>query len=165
MKNLLILAMCFFLLGVCQNPSVVMAQEGNANLDLSMRRAAYFNFKESGAIDLKGKFVAAGAAITLNKGMGNCNNDGCKFAIGFILFRNVVENEPAFKVNVVGEKTSTLVFGFSKGKKITEARHETPPLKMGANKVRIVLDADNKFAEINEDNNSFEITIVVVEDR
>jgi len=43
------------------------------------------------------------------------------------------------------------------------ARHETPPLKPGPNKLKVVIDPDNKFAEADEGNNSFEVTIVVTE--
>ena len=166
MRTRLVLAACLALSGACLPPTPeASARRVGENFDLSMRRAAYFNFKSHAEIDLKGRRVAAGGTVHLKKAANtSCEKGECRFAVGLFVFRNLPEGgDPGFEVSLVGETTHTLVFGFAKGEKIKVARHETPPLKMGENKLKVVLDPENKFAEADEANNSFEFTVVVVE--
>jgi hypothetical protein len=133
--------------------------------DLQLRRALYFTGNEPGDIDLKNdKYVAENGVMNLKKSEA-FKTEGAYFYFyfGFIAFR-----EPAglqfqtyvqyqSKLQTIGNTTTFL--------NNEKTRQGVFPLKlqMGRNVIKAVIDPFQKTAETDENNNSFTVTIVVVE--
>jgi len=118
-------------------------QTVKAQTDLSMRQALYYNGAKTVKVDTTSKYVTPGGTMKLKKSEAlNCAAGFCEFNFAFFVFRDNVASA-----------LSTYAL-------IRDVVHKFK-LKTGVNKVIVEVDPYKKLAETNENNNSFEVTIVV----
>lgn len=134
-----------------------------AVLDFSMRQALYLNGAETKKVDTKARYVTAGKSITLKKGeAAGCAGDTCTVNLGLFAFRNTAEGSFSTYALIRGETLGIVgnTVTFQPGSKVKDLVLPAK-LKVGENKLIIEVDPYKKTAETNEDNNLFEVTIVV----
>jgi hypothetical protein len=131
--------------------------------DFSMRPALYANGAESKKVDTKAQYVTAGKTLTLKKSAAvSCEGDTCSFNLGFIVFRNGDHGELSTYAFIKG-KTLGIVGNtvtFANGSKVKDLVLLSK-LTVGENKLTVEVDPYKKTAETNENNNRFEVTIIV----
>jgi hypothetical protein len=131
--------------------------------DFSLRPALYANGAETKKVDTKAQYVSAGKTLTLKKSAAlSCEGDTCTFNLGFIVFRNGDHGELStygfIKGKTLGIAGNTVTF--QNGSKVKDLVLPCK-LKIGGNKLTVEVDPYKKTAETNEENNSFEVTIIV----
>lgn len=131
--------------------------------DFSMRPALYANGAETKKVDTKAKYVTAGKTMTLKKSEAvSCEGDTCTFNLAFFVFRNGDQGNLSTYALIRG-KTLGIVgntISFSPGSKVKDVVFPSK-LKVGENKLIVEVDPHKKTPETNENNNSFEVTIIV----
>jgi len=144
-------------------PTVSALGQPAAAVDLSMRRALYFTGNETQKIDKTGKYVAENGTMVLNQSQATkCEQDGCYFNVGFMVFRKPAAGE---LITYATLKTQT---SYVAGIEVIFANNEaikekilSLKLGLGANQVTFRVDPYQKIAESDEGNNSFAVTITV----
>jgi len=144
-------------------PAVSALGQSAAAVDFSMRRALYFTGNETQKIDKTGKYVAENGTMVLNQSQATkCEQDGCYFNLGFIVFRKPGAGELATYATL---KTQTsYVAGIEivfEDKEATKEKILSLKLALGTNKVTFKVDPYEKAAESDEGNNTFAVTITV----
>ena len=141
----------------------IPAFAGGGGIDLSSRRAIYVTSKNT-AIDLKNdKHVVPGGAIKLKKSDAvTCQGDKCTYNLGIIAFRSeasgALKTYGQFSGKTVGIVGNTIFF--ADGEKTKQ--HVLPvTLTVGSNIVTFTIDPNKQTAETDENNNSFDVRIVV----
>ncbi len=131
-------------------------------VDLSLRQALYNNGTNTQKVNTQARYVAAGKTITLKKSEAvSCEGDRCTFNLGFFVFRNGAQGELSTyaiidgEIAIVGNSLS-----FQQGA-TTQSLVLPCKLKVGVNKLTVTVDPYKKTAETNENNNQFEVTIIV----
>jgi hypothetical protein len=132
--------------------------------DLHLRRALYFTGKP-GAIDLKNdKYVAENGVMNLKKSEAfKTEGEYFYFYLGFIAFRE--PSGPQFQTHVQYQSKLQSIGNTTTFLNNEKTRQGVFPLKLqtGRNVIKIVIDPFQKTAETDENNNSFTVTIVVVD--
>jgi hypothetical protein len=151
--------------GVITKPSPVLtlpAPPAPVVVDLSMRQALYNNGAETQKVNTQARYVAAGKTITLKKSEAlSCEGDHCTFNLGFFVFRNGAQGELSTyaiidgEIAIVGNSLS-----FQQGA-TTQSMILPCKLKVGVNKLTVTVDPYKKTAETNENNNQFEVTVIL----
>ncbi len=140
-----------------------LAQANDDRIDLSSRRAIYLTGKKSAIDTKKDKYVAAGGSIKVNRSEAiSCSGNKCTYGLGVIAFRegnlNDIHPYGQFSGKSFGIVGNTIIFKNGE----TTKQHILPVgLAVGANTVTFTIDPQNKVAETNETNNSFDVTIIV----
>jgi hypothetical protein len=136
----------------------------SAALDLTLRQAVYVARKGS-VIDLKSdRYVGANSTIRVRKSEAvSCQGDKCTFNLGVIAFRSegkgALSTYGQFSGKGIGIVGNTIPFQDGE----TTRQHVLPvSLTVGSNTVNFTIDPNKKTAESNENNNSVEVTIIVV---
>lgn len=142
--------------------TIATAQSGT---DLQLRRALYFTGNKPGAIDLKNdKYVAENGVMNLKKGEA-FKTEGAHFYFyfGFIAFRDPIG--PQFQTYVQYQSKLQSIGNTTTFLNNEKTRQGVFPLKLqsGRNVIKVVIDPFQKTAETDENNNSFTVTIVVVD--
>ena len=135
----------------------------NAGVDLSMRRALYFNGVRTDKVDTRAKYVTENGTMTLNSRRAvKHEGEYFVFNLGFFVFRKPVEGELSTyalirgpKIGIVGNNVI-----FQAGAATKDVIYPVNLLK-GKNTVVVEVDPYKKTMETDETNNSFEVTIVV----
>src|SRR5687767_12202117 len=160
MKNTIFKILCITVL--CSIVSIPVLAGGDT-VDLSSRTAIYLTGKKT-AIDLKNdKYVATGGAIKVKKSDAlSCQGDKCTFNLGVIAFRSTatgtLKTYGQFTGKSVGIVGNTVFF--NDGEKTKQ--HVLPvALAVGINVVTFTIDPNKQTAETDENNNSFNVRIVV----
>ncbi len=172
----IIAVMSLFLLtviiGNAQFITGVMAQTDKPKLppppapavwDFSLRPALYLNGTETKKVDTKAKYVTAGKTLTVKKSEAvSCEGDSCTFNLAFFIFRNGDHGDLSTYALIQG-KTLGIVgntVSFQNGSKVSQAVFASK-LKVGENKLTVAVDPYKKTPETNEQNNTFDVTIIV----
>lgn len=138
-------------------------QTVKAQTDLSMRQALYYNGAKTVKVDTTSKYVTPGGTMKLKKSEAlNCAAGFCEFNFAFFVFRDNVASALSTYALIRGNGLGIVgnTVSFAAGEKIRDVVHKFK-LKTGVNKVIVEVDPYKKLAETNENNNSFEVTIVV----
>jgi hypothetical protein len=131
--------------------------------DLSLRQALYVNGAETKKVDTKARYVSAGKTITLKKSEAvNCEGDTCTFNLAFFVIRNSDQSELSTYALIQGKTLGAVgnSFTFQAGAKFKDMVFACK-LKVGENHLTVEVDPYKKTAETNENNNRFEVTIIV----
>jgi len=144
-------------------PAVSALGQRAAPVDFSMRRALYFTGNETQKIDKTGKYVAENGTMVLNQSQATkCEQDGCYFNLGFIVFRKPAADELATYATLTTQASYVagieIVFA---DKEATKEKILSLKLALGTNKVTFKVDPYEKAAESDEGNNTFVVTITV----
>jgi hypothetical protein len=162
MKTTLFKILCLTLL--CSSVSMPVLA-GGERVDLSSRTAIYLTGKKA-AIDLKNdKYVAAKGTIRVKKSDAlSCQGDKCTFNLGIIAFRSpatgTLKTYGQFTGKTLGIVGNTIIFNEGE-----QTKQQVLPvtLVVGNNIVAFTIDPNKQTAETDENNNSFEVRITVVE--
>jgi ABC-type amino acid transport substrate-binding protein len=160
MKTTLFKILCITLL--CSSVSMPILAGGDS-VDLSSRTAIYFTGRKT-SIDLKSdKYVATGGAIRVKKSDAlSCQGDKCTFNLGIIAFRSTatatLKTYGQFTGKTLGIVGNTIIF--NEGEK-TKQQVLPVNLVVGNNIVTFTIDPNKQTAETDENNNSFDVRIVV----
>ena len=131
-------------------------------LDLSFRPALYVDTFQQEKVDTKAKYATPTTPLTVFRGDNvNCDNTGCGFQVGFFVFRDNASGGLTTSVTITNGKASkTETVSFEPGKKVAEAVVHMPIFN-GNNKITVQVDPQNERAESNENNNRFEVTVIL----
>jgi hypothetical protein len=131
--------------------------------DLSMRLALYINGTETQKVNKQAKYVGAGKTITLKKSEAlSCEGDRCTFNLAFFVFRNGATGELSTYALISGETLGSVGNSLTFPSGATTKDMVLPgKLIVGVNKLTVTVDPYKKLAETNENNNQFEVTIIV----
>jgi hypothetical protein len=131
--------------------------------DFSLRPALYLNGTEAKKVDTKAKYVTAGKTLTVKKSEAlNCEGDTCTFNLAFFIFRNGDHGDLSTYALIQGKTLGIAgnTVSFQNGSKVSQAVFASK-LKVGENKLTVAVDPYKKTLETNEQNNTFEVTIIV----
>jgi hypothetical protein len=131
--------------------------------DFSLRPALYANGAETKKVDTKAKYVTAGKHMTLKKSEAvSCEGDTCTFNLAFFVFRNGDQGELSTYACIQGKTLGFVgnTVTFSNGSKVAGVVFASK-LKVGENHLTVEVDPYKKTAETHENNNRFEVTIIV----
>lgn len=155
----------FIITGTVKEPTVPSLPPPPAptNVDFSFRPALYINGTETGKVNTTARYVTAGKTITVKKSEAlSCDGNTCTFNLAFFVFRNNGDGEVAtyalIRGNTIGIVGNTV--SFQNGSRTRDVVFPCK-LKVGENKLTVEVDPYKKTAESNENNNSFEVTIIV----
>ncbi len=142
--------------------TVVSAQP---RTDLQLRRALYFTGNNPSAIDMKNdKYVAENGVMNIKKSEA-FKTEGAYFYfyLGFIAFRDPAG--PQFQTYVQYQSKLQSIGNTTTFLNNEKSRQGVFPLKLqtGRNVIKVVIDPFQKTTETDENNNSFTVTIVVVD--
>jgi hypothetical protein len=151
--------------GVIIQPTLpkLPAPPASAVQDFNLRAALYNNGSQTQSVNTAAKYVTPGKPITLKKSEAvGCEGDTCTFNLGFIVFRDRAEGDVStyalIRGNTIGSVGNTVSFQNGSSSK---AMVFACKLKIGENRLIVEVDPYKKLAETNEQNNSFEVTIIV----
>jgi hypothetical protein len=133
-----------------------------SSVDLSFRQALYVDTFQQDKVDPKAKYATPTAPLNVFRGDNvNCDKTGCGFQLGFFVIRANADGGLTTAVKISNGKSSkTEVISFEPGKKFAEAVVHMPILN-GSNKITVQVDPQNERSESNENNNRFEVTVVL----
>lgn len=132
------------------------------SLDLSFRPALYVDTFQQDKVDTKAKYATPKSPLTVFRSDNvNCDKTACGFQLGFFVFR---DNETGGLTTTVkisnGKSSKTETVNFEPGKKVAEAVAHLP-IYNGNNQVVVEVDPQNERSESNENNNRFEVTVIL----
>ena len=132
------------------------------SLDLSFRSALYIDTFQQDKVDTKAKYATPTAPLTVFRGDNvNCDATACGFQLGLFVFRNNPAGSLTTSIKISNGKASkTETVSFEPGKKVAEAVVHLPIFN-GNNKLLVEVDAQGERAESNENNNRFEVTVIL----
>lgn len=134
----------------------------NSSNDLNFRQAIYIDTFQEDKVNRQAPFATPTKPVTVFRGDNiNCDPNACGFRVGFYVFRS--NGEGALTVNVKitnGSSSKVQAVTFEAGEKIADAVLNLLIFN-GSNQVRIEADPQNQLSETNENNNRFEVTVVL----
>ena len=143
-----------------------LPNEAQAQVDFTLRKAVYLHTGASETISTQSPYAAPNKILTLRKSQAiSCDADVCTFNLGvfalrlkgdgklepFVGFDNKTTNNYGVGNTIIfgaGEKSKSAIFPFK--------------LKLGKNVVAVAIDRPQKIAETDESNNSFEVSIFLI---
>jgi hypothetical protein len=133
-----------------------------SSVDLGFRQALYVDTFQEDKVDTKAKYATPATPLNVFRADNlNCDNTGCGFQVGFYVFRDNAAGGLTTSVTITNGKASkTETVSFEPGKKVAEAVVHLPIFN-GNNKISVQVDPQNARSESNENNNRFEVTVVL----
>jgi len=133
-----------------------------SSVDLSFRQAIYIDTFQQDKVDAKAKYGTPSTLVTVFRGENvNCDKNACGFQIGFYVFRSNGDGKLTTNVRVTnGSSSKVQPVTFESGKRVAEVVVHLP-IYNGNNQVAIEADPQNGLSETNENNNRFEVTVIL----
>jgi len=133
-----------------------------ASVDLSFRPALYIDTFQQDKVNPKTTYGTPSSPVTVFRADNvNCDDKACGFQVGFYVFRNNADGQLTTTVKITnGSSSKKQSVTFEAGKKVAEAVVHMP-IYNGNNQVKLEADPQNQVPESNENNNRFEVTVVL----
>ena len=139
-----------------------ISPENTSSVDLSFRPAIYIDTFQQNKVNAKAKSGTASVPATVFRSDNvNCDENACGFQIGFYVFRSNGDGKLTTNVKVTnGSSSKVQPVIFDPGKRVAEVVVHLP-IYNGNNRVAIEADPQNQLSEMNENNNRFEVTVIL----